>query len=71
LSGEELNKEITKQRSVELGCEGHHFFDLKRKGLDMLKPSVEILEYTSYKMVARIPIRETDLNDNLEQNPEY
>ncbi len=71
LSGEDLKAEIAKQRRVELAYEGHRFFDLKRKGMDIIKPSGEILEYASYKMVARIPIRETDLNDNLTQNPDY
>ncbi len=71
LSGEALKAEIAKQRRVELAYEGHRFFDLKRKGMDIIKPSGEILDYVSYKMVARIPIRETDLNDNLTQNPDY
>lgn len=71
LVGDALKADIAKQRRVELAFEGHRFFDIKRKGQDILKPSGEILKYSNYKMVARIPIRETDLNDNLEQNPEY
>lgn len=71
LSGESLKAEIAKQRRVELAFEGHRFFDLKRKGIDIDKGDGVILEYANYKMVARIPIRETDLNDNLDQNPEY
>lgn len=71
LSGQALKDEISKQRRVELAFEGHRFFDIKRKGLDINKRGGITLEYSNYKMVARIPIRETDLNENIIQNPEY
>lgn len=66
------------ERRIELAFEGHRFFDLKRKGMDIPKgTSVTdcqtdcLISYTDFRVVANIPVSETDVNDNLQQNPGY
>lgn len=66
-----LNKEIELQRRIELAFEGHRFFDIKRRGKDIVKQSGIVIKNKDHKMVSRIPIEDTDLNKNLIQNPEY
>ncbi|WP_143960971.1 RagB/SusD family nutrient uptake outer membrane protein [Litoribacter populi] len=70
LLGEELFEEILRQRRVELAFEGHRSFDLKRHGRDIVKESGTI-PFEDFRTLARIPIREVDINPNLEQNPGY
>jgi starch-binding outer membrane protein, SusD/RagB family len=70
LTGAALYEEILLQRRLEFAFEGHRWFDLKRLGRDVVKGS-NVLEYTDFKMLPRIPLRETDGNPNLEQNFGY
>ncbi|MCH7402867.1 RagB/SusD family nutrient uptake outer membrane protein [Belliella kenyensis] len=70
LEGESLIEEILKQRRLELSFEGHRSFDLKRLGLDIVK-EFGTIPFEDFRTLARIPIREVDINSNLEQNPGY
>jgi len=72
LTGTALYNEILRQRRIELAFEGHRFFDLKRLGLDIVKgPHYNNLAFTDFRILAPIPIRETDGNPNLRQNFGY
>ncbi|HMF71908.1 MAG TPA: RagB/SusD family nutrient uptake outer membrane protein [Flavitalea sp.] len=54
------------ERFRELGFEGDRLWSLKRT-----KKAVGLLAYDSPKLVLPIPLRETDVNKNLLQNPTY
>lgn len=71
LTGTTLLEEILKQRRVELGFEGHRFFDLKRLGRDVVKAPRPTLPYTDFRVLANLPIREVQANPNLVQNTGY
>ncbi len=73
LSGESLIEEILRQKRLELAFEGERFFDLKRRGMDIPKPQVDIpdLSYEDRRILAPIPSTEVQLNDSLKQNPGY
>lgn len=72
LTGEALLNRILLERRLEFALEGHRWFDLKRNGRDISKHG-DFLEvpYTDYRILANIPLDETQLNDLLEQNPGY
>ncbi|GHB59133.1 RagB/SusD family nutrient uptake outer membrane protein [Persicitalea jodogahamensis] len=57
---------IMKERHLELAFEGHLIHDIKRT-----KGTVGGLAFDSPKLVYPIPLRETDANANLTQNPGY
>ena len=64
--------EILLQRRLELAFEGHRFFDLKRRGQDLIKgPHYFDVTYTDLRMLPAIPQRELDGNSNLVQNFGY
>jgi hypothetical protein len=69
LSGQALINEILKQRRVELAFEGHRFFDLKRRGQNLVK--TPLIEFTDFRILAPLPVREILANPNLVQNPGY
>jgi len=72
LEGRELVEFILKERRLELAFEGHRFFDLKRKGNDILKNDQDDnLDWDDYRVVAKIPTTEIDVNTSLVQNPGY
>lgn len=72
VSGSELLNEVLLQRRLELCQEGHRFFDLKRRGLDITKPAGRtMVPYSDYRVVARISDTQMDANPNLVQNPGY
>ncbi len=72
LTGAALITEILKQRRLELAFEGHRFFDMKRLGLDIVKAApVQNLNFTDFRVLAPIPIREIQANANLKQNTGY
>ena len=72
LSGTALLDEILLQRRLELAQEGHRFFDLKRRGLDITKPAGHTLvPYSDFRVVARISDTQMDANKNLVNNPGY
>lgn len=71
-SGATLLEDIMKERRVELAFEGHRWFDLKRLGMNIPKPEASNdLQYTDFRMLARIPVDQVILNESLEQNPGY
>ncbi|PVH23867.1 RagB/SusD family nutrient uptake outer membrane protein [Sphingobacterium corticibacter] len=70
LQGEALKAEILQQRRLEFAFEGHRFFDLKRLGLPIVKES-ETIAFEDLRILSRIPVREVEINSNLEQNFGY
>jgi len=63
---------IFNERRVELNLEGHRFFDLKRRGLNITKPAgVPTLLYTDFKLLAPLPSAQVLLNPLIKQNPGY
>ncbi|MFN3555320.1 MAG: RagB/SusD family nutrient uptake outer membrane protein [Bacteroidales bacterium] len=83
-TGIALINEIYKQRRLELGMEGHRFFDLKRKGLGVerddfgdeyngegLPANARSLEANHARFLLPIPQGEINSNSNMVQNPGY
>ncbi|WP_436517537.1 RagB/SusD family nutrient uptake outer membrane protein [Ekhidna sp. To15] len=76
-SGAALIQDILDERRIELAFEGHRFFDLKRRGLDITKGNpvddcvVCTIPYSDYRVVAAIQQAELDVNPNLVNNPGY
>lgn len=73
-TGTALINAIAKENRLEFLYEGHRFFDLKRRGVDITKGLASegsTLPYNDYKVVARIPISEKNANPNIVQNPGY
>ena len=74
ISRQGVINEVIRQRRLEFAFEGHRFFDLKRRGLDIPKPQVtgaNVLPYTDFRVLARIPVTEVTNNSLLVQNPGY
>jgi hypothetical protein len=59
-------EDILMERRLELAHEGHKFNDVKR-----LKINVGSRPYNDSKLIFPIPFRETQVNPNLQQNPDY
>jgi starch-binding outer membrane protein, SusD/RagB family len=70
LAGAALQAEILNQRRIEFAFEGHRWFDLKRRGADVVKTPENILS-ADFRRLANIPQREIDSNPNLVQNFGY
>lgn len=70
LQGQALKDEILLQRRIEFAFEGHRFFDLKRLGLPIVKDG-RTMDFEDFRVLSRIPVRELEINDNLEQNFGY
>ena len=74
VSGSDLLQAILNERRIELLYEGHRFFDLKRRGLDMPKPQVgrelNDLLYEDFRVLSPIPNSQV-IEFGLEQNPGY
>ena len=75
VSRQGIINEVLRQRRLEFAFEGHRFFDLKRRGLDIPKPQVGngdgVIPYTNFRILARLPVTEVANNDLLTQNPGY
>ena len=71
--GDDIVDQVYRERRVELAFEGHRFFDLKRRGLDVPKPqtSFGVLPYTDFRILAPLPSDQVDENPELVQNPGY
>ncbi|MCC5913673.1 MAG: RagB/SusD family nutrient uptake outer membrane protein [Balneolaceae bacterium] len=71
----DLVDEILLERRRELAFEGHRWQDMKRKGMDIVKPAITgastLIYGESFQFLSRIPPSEISLNPNLEQNPGY
>jgi hypothetical protein len=57
---------ILQERRVELAFEGHRFADLRRHG-----KAESVLTLAAHRLLWPVPLYETDVNENLEQNPGY
>lgn len=74
LTGSDLLGRILQERRVELAFEGHRKWDLLRRGEDVvnIRSTANVpVEYGADEMIFPIPLRETDVNGNLGQNPGY
>lgn len=75
-TGPLLLTEILRQRRLEYAFEGHRWFDLKRRGQDVIKniPLSTIannIPYNDYRILANIPVNEVSTNKNIKQNFGY
>lgn len=71
-----LVSEILRQRRLEYAFEGHRWFDLKRRGTDIVKTiplstTANNLPYNDYRILANIPVNEVSTNKNIQQNFGY
>jgi hypothetical protein len=72
LTGQALLNRILTERRLEFALEGHRFFDLKRNARNISKHgSFMEVPYTDYRILSDIPLRQVELNRELEQNPGY
>lgn len=66
---------ILLERRLELAYEGHRFYDQKRRGLNIQRPSAlgssATVPYTDYRILAPWPQSQVQLNPLLQQNPGY
>ena len=72
----ELDRIIQEERNRELCFEGHRFFDLKRRGEDIVRSStssstLKKLSYPDYRYVLPIAQMEMQSNDYMTQNEGY
>ncbi|WP_223860911.1 RagB/SusD family nutrient uptake outer membrane protein [Spirosoma validum] len=70
LTNAQLQAEIVLQRRLELAFEGHRWFDLKRRGQDVIKATGNVT-YGDTRILAPIPNSEILANKNLAQNSGY
>jgi starch-binding outer membrane protein, SusD/RagB family len=73
-AGPQLIGAILDERRRELAFEGHRWFDLKRRGMDIPKPvhsGLNPLPYTDYRVLAPLPSTQVQNNPELVQNPGY
>jgi starch-binding outer membrane protein, SusD/RagB family len=70
LSGQALLDEILLQRRLELAFEGDRWFDLKRRGENVVKATGN-LQYGDARYLAPLPNREIQVNPSLVQNAGY
>lgn len=70
LTQAQLLTEVLLQRRLELAFEGHRWFDLKRRGQDVVKTTGNV-PYGDFRILAPIPQGEIQANPNLKQNAGY
>jgi len=73
-SGAALLDEIYDERSRELAFEGHRWFDLKRRAMDVPKPTVNLnppVPYDDVRILAPLSDTQVENNQYLNQNPGY
>ncbi len=73
-SGNALLEEIYDERRRELAFEGHRWFDLKRRGMDVPKPEVNLnslVPFDDVRILAPLSGTQVENNPNLDQNPGY
>lgn len=73
-SGQALLTEILDERRRELAFEGHRWFDLKRRAMDVPKPAVNLnppILSTDIRILAPLSNTQVENNPNLNQNPGY
>lgn len=65
LTGQALIDEIMLQRRLEFAFEGHRFFDLKRRGLDIPKPTIgTTITFDNFVILPAIPVADVDASKN-------
>lgn len=62
---------ILNERRIELFCEGHRLFDLVRNNKPVTSYSMTTRQPNAFDIICPIPQSETDINPELEQNPNY
>ena len=67
---------ILRQRRFEYAFEGQRWFDLKRRGSDIVKTiplstTANNIPYNDYRILANIPVNEVSTNKNIRQNFGY
>ncbi|NGM60428.1 RagB/SusD family nutrient uptake outer membrane protein [Sphingobacterium sp. SGG-5] len=67
----ELMEEVLLQRRLELAFEGHSWFDYKRLGRNIPKPTGTTFLFSDYRILPRIPVREVAIHPDLKQNRGY
>lgn len=70
----ELITAVLEERRREFAFEGHRWFDMKRRGMDIPKQDpLSDISYEDYRVLAEIPSSEIDDSQfvNVEQNPGY
>jgi len=70
----DLIGEILEERRRELAWEGHRWHDMKRRGMDVIKPAatgVPPIEYGLPQTLSPLPGGQVSLNPSLTQNPGY
>ncbi|GHB35583.1 RagB/SusD family nutrient uptake outer membrane protein [Mongoliitalea lutea] len=70
ITGPQILDEILLEKRREFAFEGHRFFDLKRLGRDIIKPTGNV-EHSDFRILANIPNREIETNPSLVQNRGY
>jgi len=69
---DEIIDEVMVERRRELNFEGHRWYDLKRRAMDIPKQVGAItVPYNDFRILSVIPQGEVDNNPNLDQNPGY
>lgn len=64
--------EILEERRRELAFEGHRWYDLKRRAMDIPKQGdLSTISYDDYRLLPPLPNDEVDNNPDLDQNPGY
>ncbi|AXJ01874.1 Starch-binding associating with outer membrane [Cyclonatronum proteinivorum] len=74
LTGQALFDEIFDERRRELAFEGHRWFDLKRRAMEVPKPSSTFLSpigFDDFRILAPLSSTQVENNPLLNQNPGY
>lgn len=73
-SGSALLAEIMDERRRELAFEGHRWFDLKRRAMDVPKPAVggnPTIQADDFRVLGNLSTTQVENNPLLDQNPGY
>ena len=70
-TGAALLNVILNERRIELAYEGDRWFDLVRRGANIVKDNGTLLFATDVRILSYIPQGQLDINPNLLQNPGY
>ncbi len=64
--------EVFPERRRELNFEGHRFYDLKRRAMDITKQDgLPTLPYDDFRVLSTLPSSEVENNPDLDDNPGY
>lgn len=73
-TGPALLEEIYDERRRELAFEGHRWFDLKRRAMDVTKPAIPghlPVPWNDVRILANLSSTEVENNPSLQNNPGY